>query len=69
MNLSPLSDKIRKRLRLDGRPASEFNGVSADVNSPLDDTAVGLFVAENVPQRELGDNGDLVVLKVMVELA
>ena len=49
LNLSPLSDEISKRLRLDGRPASEFNGVSAELDNPLDDTAIGLFVAENVP--------------------
>ena len=69
LNLGPHSDEISKRLRLDGRPASEFNGVSAKLDITLDDVAVGLFVAENVPQRELGDHGDLVILKVMVELA
>ena len=47
--LGPLSDEIHKRLRLDGRPASKFNGVSAELDSPLDDVAVGLFVAEYVP--------------------
>ena len=31
--------------------------------------AVGLFVAEDVPQRELGDHGDLVILEVVTELA
>ena len=69
LDLGPLSDKISKRLRLDGRPASEFNGVSAELDSPLDDTAVGLFVAEDVPKRELGDHDDLVIHKVMAELA
>ena len=69
MDLGPLSDEISKHLRLDGRPTSEFNGVSAELNSPLDDMAVGLFVVENVPQRELGDHGDLVILEVMAELA
>ena len=49
LNLSPLSDEISERLRLDGRLASEFDGVSAELDSPLDDVAVGLFVAENVP--------------------
>ena len=49
LNLIPLSDEISKHLRLDGRPASEFNGVSAELDSPLDDTAVGLFVVKNVP--------------------
>ena len=49
LDLGPLSDKIGKRLRLDGRPASEFNGVSAELDNPLDDVVVGLFVAENVP--------------------
>ena len=69
LDLGPLSDKISKRLRLDGRPTSEFNGVSAKLDSPLDDMAVGLFVAEDVPKRELGDHGDLVILEVVMELA
>ena len=69
LDLGPLSDEISKRLRLDHRPASEFNGVGAKLNSPLNDAAVGLFVAENVPQRELSDHGDLVVFEVMSELA
>ena len=33
-----------------GRAASEFNGVSTELNSSLDDVAVGLFVAEDVPR-------------------
>ena len=48
LNLGPLGDEISKYLRLDGRPTSEFNGVSAELDSPLDDVAIGLFVAENV---------------------
>ena len=69
LDLHPLSDEISERLRLDGRPASEFDGVSAELNSPLDDAAIGLFIAENVPQREFGDHGDLVILEVVEELA
>ena len=38
------------------------------LKGPLDDTAIGLFVAENVPQRELGDHDDLVILEVVVGL-
>ena len=49
LNLSPLIDEISKRLRLDGRPTSKFNGVSAELDHPLDDVSVGLFVVENVP--------------------
>ena len=49
LDLGPLSDEISKCLRLDGRPASEFDGVSAKLDSPLDDAAIGLFVAEDVP--------------------
>ena len=69
LDLGPFSDEINKRLRLDRRPASKFNGVSAELNCPLDDMAIGLFVVEDVPQRELSDHGDLVILKVVVELA
>ena len=49
MDLGPLSDEISERLRLDGRPTSEFDGISVELDSPLDDAAVGLFVVENVP--------------------
>ena len=69
MDLGPLSNEVSKRLRLDGRSASEFNGVSAELNNPLDDMAVGLFVAEDVPQRELSDHSDLVIFEVVTELA
>ena len=48
LDLGPLSDEISKCLRLDGRPASEFDGVSTELDSPLDDAAIGLFVAEDV---------------------
>ena len=48
LDLSPLSDEISKHLRLDCRPAFEFNGVSAKLDSPLDDAAIGLFVTEDV---------------------
>ena len=68
LDLGPLSDEISELLRLDGKLASKFDGVSAELDSPLDDAAIGLFVVENVPQRELGDHGDF-VLKVMAELA
>ena len=50
LDLVPFSDKVSERLRLDGRPTSEFNGVGAELNSPLDDMAVGLIVVENVPR-------------------
>ena len=49
LDLGPLNDEISKRLRLDGRPASEFNGVCVELDRPLDDTAIGLFVVEDVP--------------------
>ena len=48
LNLGPLSDEINERLRLDRRPTSEFNGVSAELDHPFHDMAVGLFVAKDV---------------------
>ena len=49
LDLGLLSDEIGERLRLDGRPASEFDGVIVELDNPLDDAAVGLFVVKNVP--------------------
>ena len=49
LDLGPLSDEVSERLRLNGRPASEFYGISAKLDYPLDDVAIGLFVTEDVP--------------------
>ena len=49
LNLGPLSDEVSQRLRLNGRPTSEFYGISAELDCPLDDAAIGLFVTEDVP--------------------
>jgi hypothetical protein len=56
-------------MRLNGRPAYEFYGISAKLDYPLDDASIDLFVRKDVPQRELSDHGDLIVLEVMAELA
>jgi len=69
LNFGPLSDEIGERLQLYDRPASKVNGVGAELNIPLDDMTIGLFISENVSQRELSDHGDLVVFEVMSELA
>ena len=47
--LDPLSDEVSQRLRLNGQPTSEFYGVSAELDCPLDDAAIRLFVIEDVP--------------------
>ena len=49
LDLGPLSDKVSQRLLLNGRPTSEFYGISAKLDCPLDDAAIGLFVMEDVP--------------------
>ena len=49
LDLSPLSDEVNQRLRLNGRSAPEFNGISVELDYTLDDATIGLFVAEDVP--------------------
>ena len=49
LDLDPLSNEVSQRLRLNGSPAFEFYGISAELDCPLDDAAIGLFVMENVP--------------------
>ena len=49
LDLGPLSDEVSQRLRLNGRPASEFYGISAELDCPLDDVAIGLFVMGDIP--------------------
>ena len=60
LDLGPLDDEISKRLRLDGRLASEFDGVSAELNSPLDDAAIGHFVFQRMSPR-----GNLVTMVIL----
>ena len=50
LDLGPLSDEVSQRLRLkNGWPIFEFYGISAELDCPLDDAAVGLFIMEDVP--------------------
>ena len=49
LDLGLLSDEVSQRLRLNGRPASEFYGISAKLDCPLDDAVIGLFVTNDVP--------------------
>ena len=49
LDLGPLNNEVIQRLRLNGRSASKFYGVSAELDSRLDDVAIGLFVVEDVP--------------------
>ena len=49
LDLGPLSDEVSQCLRLNSRTASKFYGVSAELDCPLDDVAIGLFVTEDVP--------------------
>ena len=49
LDLGRLNDVVSQRLRLNGRPTSKFYGISAELDCPLDDVAIGLFVMEDVP--------------------
>ena len=49
--------------------APKLDGVGAELNRPFDDTAVGFFVADDITKRKFGDYDDLVILKIMTELA
>ena len=49
LDLGPLNDEVSQRLRLNGRPASEFYGISVELDCPLDDATIGLFDMEDVP--------------------
>ena len=49
LDLGSLSDKVSQRLQLNGRLASKFYRISAELDCPLDDAAIGLFITENVP--------------------
>jgi hypothetical protein len=69
LDLGPFSDEISQNLRFDGRSTPKLNGVCADLGYPLDDAAIGFFIAEGITKWEFRDHGDLVELEVMVELA
>ena len=49
LDLGPLSNEVSQRLRLNGRPTSKFYGISVELDYPLDDVAISLFVMEHVP--------------------
>jgi hypothetical protein len=60
LDLGPFSDEISQNLRFDSRSAPKLNGVRAELGCPLDDAAIGFFIAEGITKWEFRDNGDLV---------
>ena len=56
-------------MRLDSRSAPKLDGVGAELDRPFDDMAAGFFVAEGITKEEFDDYSDLVILKIMAELA
>ena len=47
----------------------KLDGVGAKLDRPLDDTATGFFIAKDIAEGKFGDHDDLVILKILVELA
>ena len=68
LDLGPLSDEVNQRLRLNGRSAPEFDGISAELDCPFDDAAAGFLIVENVTERVLRDYHYVVGIEVVVEL-
>ena len=69
LDLGLFGDEISQNLRLNGWLAPKLNGVRAELNRPLDDMAIGFFVAEDITEWEFRDHDNLVELKVMAKLS
>ena len=50
LDLGPLGNEVGQRLRLDGGPQCEFNRECAQFYLPFDDSAVSVFVVEDVAE-------------------
>jgi hypothetical protein len=52
-------------MRLDGCVASKFEQIWAKLQRPSNDAPVGVFIAQDIPQRKRSDHFDGVSIKIM----
>jgi hypothetical protein len=69
LHLGPLGDEICDHLKLYSLLASELDGLCAKLYHSLGNMTIGLLVAKDVTEWELGDNSYLVCLEIMAELS
>ncbi len=68
LNFRPFSYEVEQSQGLDGCPWLEVQCESSEFNCPFGDSTRGISVVENFAEREVGDECDVVVLEVMVQL-
>jgi hypothetical protein len=65
IHICPLDDEVNQHLRLDGCVALKFEQIWAKLQCPSDDAPVGVFIAQDIPQRKRSDHFDGVSIKIM----
>ena len=68
LHVHPLGDEIGELLRLDHVVGPKIDGIGAELDRPIDDTATGFLIAKNVTKRVLYDYCYVVGIEVVVEL-
>ena len=69
MHIGPLNDEISKHLQLDRLLASTFNGVSAKLDRPFNDSTIGYLVVEDIAKWIVSNHCYGKCLEVMTELS
>jgi hypothetical protein len=63
--LLPFFHEVNKCLRLDGCVWLEIDVMGAEFDCPLGDSSSSILVSQNVAERVVGNDGDLVHLELV----
>ncbi|KAG8052607.1 hypothetical protein GUJ93_ZPchr0001g32436 [Zizania palustris] len=66
--VGPFGDEVGERLRLDGSPLLEVDGVFPEINGPFGDPPDSVLISQDVAEWELDDHLHKVGLEVVLEL-
>jgi hypothetical protein len=69
LHVCPFSDEVDKRLGFDRMTGPVLDGISAELDHPLDDVAAGFLIVEDISKRILHDHSYVEGIKVVVKLS
>jgi hypothetical protein len=69
LHVYPFGDEVDKRLGFDHMTRHVLDGISAELDRPLDDAATGFLIVEDISERILRDHSYVEGIEVVVKLS
>jgi hypothetical protein len=68
LDLYPLVHEVSQGLRLDGSAGGILDVVAHELECPFGDPSYSVTAVDDLPEQELGDNSDLMVGEIVLQL-